>query len=41
MPRGVEHVNDWHAFNPEDRSTYLKVDAPLDVRFENGRIEEF
>jgi hypothetical protein len=36
----VEHLSDWHAFNPRDRSTYPKVNAPLQIRFESGRIEE-
>jgi hypothetical protein len=36
----VEHVSDWHVFNPGDRETYPNVEAPLQVRFENGRIED-
>ena len=36
----MAHLSDWNVFNPRDRKTYPKVDAPVQVRFENGKIEE-
>ena len=36
----MKPCSDWRAFDPADRSTYPKVDASLQVKFENGRIEE-
>lgn len=36
----VEHLSNWHAFHSRDVRTYPKVDAVLQVKFENGRIEE-
>jgi hypothetical protein len=29
-------VDGWHSFDPKDASTYPKVDAPLQVRLNNG-----
>ena len=36
----MSHLSDWHRFEPTDRSTYPKVDAPVQVRFDNGQMEE-
>ena len=36
----MPHLCDWHAFDPSDRKTYPKVDAPVQVRFDDGRCEE-
>src|ERR1700744_1249028 len=36
----MAHLSDWHDFNPADRATYPKVDAPVQVKFNNGRMEE-
>jgi hypothetical protein len=36
----MDHIGDWHDFKPADRSTYPRVDAPVQVRFDNGRIDE-
>jgi hypothetical protein len=36
----MEHLSEWHAFNRGDRSTYPKVNAQMQVRFETGYIEE-
>ena len=36
----MEHLSNWHAFHSRDVRTYPKVDAVLQVKFENGRIEE-
>jgi hypothetical protein len=32
----MEGLSDWHAFNPDNRTTYPKVDAPVQVRYANG-----
>jgi hypothetical protein len=32
------HLSDWHAFDPNDRNTYPKVVAPVQVRFEDGEL---
>jgi hypothetical protein len=34
------HLSDWHEFNPGDRRTYPKVEAPVQVRFDDGRLDE-
>ena len=36
----MSHLSDWHVFDPTDRQTYPKVSAPVQVRFEDGRVEE-
>lgn len=37
----MSHLSDWHVFDPKDRKTYPKVvDVPVQVRFEDGRLEE-
>jgi hypothetical protein len=36
----MPHLSDWHLFDPSDRKTYPKVNAPVQVRFEDGRLEE-
>lgn len=36
----MEDLSDWRDFNPSERGTYPKVDAPLQVRFESGWSEE-
>jgi hypothetical protein len=34
------HVSNWHDFNPEDRSTYPKVEAAVQVRYGSGSEAE-
>jgi hypothetical protein len=36
----MAHLSDWHKFDPSDRETYPKVDAPVQVRFDDGQMEE-
>ena len=36
----MNRLSDWNAFDPSDRKTYPRVDAPVQVRFDNGQIEE-
>jgi hypothetical protein len=36
----MDHVSDWHLFDPIDRKTYPQMEAPVQVRFHNGQIEE-
>ena len=36
----AKHVSDWHAFDPSDRRTYPKEKAPVQVRFEDEKLEE-
>jgi hypothetical protein len=36
----MEHLSDWHDFNPANRSTYPKVDAPVQVRNGDGIVTE-
>lgn len=35
-----KYVSDWYVFNASDRRTYPKVKAPVQVRFEDGKLEE-
>jgi hypothetical protein len=34
------HLNDWHRFDPSDRKTYPKVNAAVQVKFEDVMLEE-
>jgi hypothetical protein len=36
----MKHLSDWRTFERTDRETYPRVDARVQVEFENGRIEE-
>ena len=36
----MEHLSEWHVFDPTDRSTYPKVQAPVQVRYNDGRTAE-
>jgi hypothetical protein len=36
----MKHLSNWHDFNPEDRSTYPKVDAAVQVRYDGGSEAE-
>jgi hypothetical protein len=36
----MAHLSDWHVFDPSDRKTYPAVDAPVQVRFDDGKLEE-
>jgi hypothetical protein len=36
----MKHLSDWRKFARTDRETYPRVDARVQVEFENGRIEE-
>jgi hypothetical protein len=38
--RTMAHLSDWHVFDPSDMKTYPSVDAPVQVRFEGGKLEE-
>ncbi len=35
----VDHLSEWHNFDPNDQSTYPKVDAPVQVRYSSGALE--
>jgi hypothetical protein len=34
----MHHISEWHSFDPRDRQTYPKVDAPVQVRYESGAL---
>jgi hypothetical protein len=34
------HLSDWHVFDSTDRRTYPKVDALVQVRFDDGGLRE-
>jgi hypothetical protein len=36
----MDHLSDWHVFDPTDRKTYPKVKASVQVRFQDGKLEE-
>jgi hypothetical protein len=36
----IKNLSDWHEFDPNNRKTYPKVEAPVQVRFDDGRLEE-
>jgi hypothetical protein len=36
----MAHLSDWRLFNQIDRKTYPKVKAPVQVRFDDGKLEE-
>jgi hypothetical protein len=36
----VEHLSDWHDFRPLDPRTYPKVNAPVQVRYVDGKCKE-
>jgi hypothetical protein len=36
----MTNLSEWHTFNPSDRKTYPKVNAPVQVRFNDGKVEE-
>jgi hypothetical protein len=36
----MEHLSAWHEFDPKDRSTYPKVDSPVQVRFADGALAD-
>ena len=36
----MTHLSDWHAFDTSDRKTYPNVNAPVQVRFADGKMEE-
>jgi hypothetical protein len=36
----MAHLSEWRVFDPSDRRTYPKVKAPVQVRFEDGKLEE-
>jgi hypothetical protein len=36
----MPHLSEWHTFNPRDRKTYPKVNAPVQIRFADGKFEE-
>jgi hypothetical protein len=33
----MKHLSDWHNFDPNDRGTYPKVAAPVQVRYADGQ----
>jgi hypothetical protein len=36
----MTHISEWHNFNPADRSTYPKVNSPIQVKdAAGGRLE--
>jgi hypothetical protein len=36
----MAHSSDWHRFNPSDRKTYPRVNASVQVKFEDEKMEE-
>jgi hypothetical protein len=36
----MRYLSEWNAFNPNDRETYPKVNAPVQVTYEGGRVGE-
>jgi hypothetical protein len=38
--KNMVHLSDWHVFDPSDRKTYPSVKARVQVKFEDGKIEE-
>jgi hypothetical protein len=36
----MDHIGKWHNFNPADRRTYPKVDAPVQVKYADGIFTE-
>jgi hypothetical protein len=36
----MEHLSDWHSFDPNNRSTYPKVNSPIQVKYANGSPAE-
>jgi hypothetical protein len=36
----MAHIGEWHDFNPADRSTYPKVNSPIQVRDATGGRSE-
>ncbi len=36
----MTHLSDWHKFDPSNRKTYPTVDAPVQVKFDDGKFEE-
>ena len=36
----MRYLSEWNAFNPYDRETYPKVNAPVQVTYEGGRVGE-
>jgi hypothetical protein len=33
-------MGDWHVFDPSDRKSYPKLNAPVQIRFDDGKFEE-
>jgi hypothetical protein len=33
-------MSDWQRFDPSDRKSYPKLNAPVQVRFDDGQTEE-
>jgi hypothetical protein len=36
----MTHLSDWNPFHPSDRKSYPRVAATVQVRFDDGMIEE-
>lgn len=36
----VQYLSDWHDFRPLDSKTYPKVNAPVQVRYADGKSKE-
>jgi hypothetical protein len=36
----MEHLSDWHSFDPNYRSTYPKVNSYIQVKYANGSLAE-
>ena len=36
----MEHLSDWHSFDPNDRSTYPKVKSPIQVKYANDSLAQ-
>jgi hypothetical protein len=36
----MDHLSDWHSFDPQDRSSYPKTNSAIQVKFAGGHIAE-
>jgi hypothetical protein len=36
----MEHLSDWHSFDPKVAKTLPKVDAPLQLRYGDGSVRD-
>jgi hypothetical protein len=36
----MDHLSEWHAFDPSNEGTYPKVNAPVQVKYDTGKLDE-